>query len=113
MIVNFPDDAACTICFSMELLILLDNCYSHLPCERAAHSDREGAGLAFFCAFSCTLALLFGAISSLPLRIVPDFLRPPEAALVLRPLVVPCAMVYQVGREGRGGCRCESGRWLS
>ena len=27
MIVNFPDEAAATICFSIESLILLDNCY--------------------------------------------------------------------------------------
>ncbi len=30
MIVNFPLEAACTICFSMLLLILLESCYVNI-----------------------------------------------------------------------------------
>jgi hypothetical protein len=44
MIVNFPDEAAATICFSIESLILLDNCY-HISLSSKSSNRRDATYL--------------------------------------------------------------------
>lgn len=92
MMVNLPDEAACTICFSIDSLILLDSCY---PVSTFLRLIQFLVRPTFLCECSLTFWACLGGIAILPFLIVPVFLRPPDSFAFPLIFPAPCAILSE------------------